>query len=304
MKKLPILIGVSSVKYSYARSSIEIDGWLIPEHYQNFMRISYNDCEIVVTQKFNQKDPIKEKFVEYEVERPGWKTKTKLINVDPKLSNTIRFEIFTPDGDHLVDRNYDISFIDQKTEFDDIRAILLKRTVCAIGSFEVRKNYFFLYYAWKSLEERYGIKDLNLIIIGGKGFQSHDVMEIIKTDPETNSRIHILTNLEDELKNEVIDKSMFTIFPSSYEGWGLPVAESLHRGKVPFIGSLSSMKEISPSHCVHFNPFNLDEFCEKIKYYLETPKMLTELEYKICHEYQSQAWKNSAVELLKIFEED
>jgi len=60
------------------------------------------------------------------------------------------------------------------------------------------------------------------------------------------------------------DHSLFTVYPSNYEGWGLPIAESVARG-IPCIASnTSSMPEIAGDIISYFSPNSTDECLQRV----------------------------------------
>ena len=86
---------------------------------------------------------------------------------------------------------------------------------------------------------------------------------------------------------------LFTLYPSLYEGWGLPIAESLNFNKPCIASSNSSMKEISPlvDYC---DPFNIKQWSEKIKSYVENPSLREKKCKEIKLTYNKTLWSDTA----------
>ena len=63
---------------------------------------------------------------------------------------------------------------------------------------------------------------------------------------------------------QLYERCLFTVFPSFYEGWGLPVGESLWFGKNCIASNASSIPEVGKEFVTYFDPQSLDELKEKL----------------------------------------
>jgi len=141
---------------------------------------------------------------------------------------------------------------------------------CA-GTLEARKNHTILYYTYK-LAKSHGLTLPKLIIAGRPGYRTDDIVDIIEEDPEVNRDIIILKDVSDGELSWLYKHCRFTIYPSFYEGWGLPIAESVAQG-IPCIASnTSSMIEVAPGIAGYFNPTSTDECLTRILEYMDDRK--------------------------------
>lgn len=163
--------------------------------------------------------------------------------------------------------------------------------IFALGTFEVRKNYILLYQALKlaQLEGR----DLPKIVIAGrKGWLSSDVIHQIKHDPYMKEKLVWLNNVSDGELTWLFEHSLFTVFPSLAEGWGLPVVESLRHGKFSLVSGVSSMLEIGEGLVDYFLPYDARECMEKLQYYLAEDRYKAANE-KVANGYVVYTWDES-----------
>lgn len=163
--------------------------------------------------------------------------------------------------------------------------------IFALGTFEVRKNYILLYQALKlaQLEGR----DLPKIVIAGrKGWLSSDVIHQIKHDPYMKDKLVWLNNVSDGELTWLFKHSLFTVFPSLAEGWGLPVVESLRHGKFSLVSGVSSMLEIGEGLVDYFLPYDARECMEKMQYYLADRRYIAANE-KVVKHYRVYTWDES-----------
>jgi hypothetical protein len=171
-----------------------------------------------------------------------------------------------------------------------------KEFILCVGTVEVRKNHTLLYYAYKLAASK-GIELPQLVIVGGSGWYSGDVQYLMTTDPEMQSKIKIVHGLPDDNLAWLYEHCSFTVYPSMYEGWGLPIAESLAYGKLCLSSSTSSMTEIAGKMIDYFSPFDARECMEKIAKYADDKTLLERIEKAIRSSYKTTAWHDTAVQI-------
>lgn len=164
--------------------------------------------------------------------------------------------------------------------------------ILCVCTLEVRKNHAALYYAYKlALQE--GKKVPPIVIVGRVGWMAGDIYNLIKTDPQTKDLFIFLHNASDDHLAWLYQHALFTVYPSFYEGWGLPIAESLLRGTPCLASETSSMKEIGGTLVDYFSPYSSDQIKNKIVAYYSDPKALAQRRKKIQKEYKTTSWDMS-----------
>lgn len=171
--------------------------------------------------------------------------------------------------------------------------------VLAVGTLEIRKNYLMLYYVWKKAA-LLGIKLPKLVIVGQPGWLSSDSMYLMQFDPITRDSIVILSNASDSQVAWLYKNSKFSVYPSWYEGWGLPIAESLNYGKFCISSNTSSMTEIAGDLIAYFDPFDTVGCLELINDYSNNPELLEKAERRIKKEYKKMSWSRAYEDSSKV----
>lgn len=163
--------------------------------------------------------------------------------------------------------------------------------IACIGTVEIRKNHTLLYYAYKLAESR-GIELPQLIIVGSRGWLTGDFQYLVEHDPDMKDKIIILDNISDPGLSWIYENSMFCVYPSFYEGWGLPVAESLANGKVCIASNTSSIPEIADDIIDYFSPYDVQACLDLIVKYLD-PTTLKQKEAQIKEKYKRTNWEDT-----------
>lgn len=144
-----------------------------------------------------------------------------------------------------------------------------------VSTIEARKNQQLIYQAVKLAEQR-GIELPPFVLAGKHGWHSDDIISIIRRDTSVRKRILWLDNVDDRGLRWLYKNCLFTVYPSLYEGWGLPVAESLVYGKFSIASNNSSIPEIAGDKIDYFSPYSASDFLEVISKYLNDRSLLKE----------------------------
>jgi glycosyltransferase involved in cell wall biosynthesis len=146
-------------------------------------------------------------------------------------------------------------------------------------------------------------KNLQLVLAGKEGFGFSEIKKKIKAS--SYKKDIILTGyVEPEDLNHLFDGAKVFIFPSLYEGFGLPLIEAMAR-RIPIITSnLSSMPEIvGENNALFVNPYKTEEIANALVTLLsdkEVRKKITEKSLERAKQFQ---WEKTAKETLKTYQE-
>ncbi len=164
--------------------------------------------------------------------------------------------------------------------------------ISCVGTVEIRKNHTLLYYVYK-LAEQQGIDLPQLIIVGSRGWLTNDFQYLVEHDPKVKDKIIILDNVSDRGLSWVYANSLFSVYPSFYEGWGLPVAEALANGKACIASNTSSIPEITGNIIDYFEPYDAQVCLDLMVKYLD-PVKLKEKEDQIKMSYKTTSWTTTS----------
>jgi glycosyltransferase involved in cell wall biosynthesis len=164
-------------------------------------------------------------------------------------------------------------------------------TIC-VGTIEIRKNHLSLYYAYKEILSR-GETPPKLYIVGREGWYISDLKMLLEQDPYINKLIQIKSNVTDSELAWLYKNCLFSVYPSVYEGWGLPVSESLARGTPVLSSNLSSMPEAGGEFAEYFSPYNTGQMADLIiKNTKDTLSLSAKRKY-IRKNFRQTSWEES-----------
>ena len=113
---------------------------------------------------------------------------------------------------------------------------LPKRFILNVGTIEQRKNILLAVKALPYLPE-----DLSLVIIGGHTSYTNEVLDYVNTN-DLSRRVFILHNVPDDHLPALYAQAEAFVYPSIYEGFGIPIIEAISSG-LPVVGCTGSCLE-------------------------------------------------------------
>ena len=169
--------------------------------------------------------------------------------------------------------------------------------VLSVSTIQARKNFDLLYRLWRRFSEQKLAGLPKLVIVGRKGFGSGDLLWQIAHDPLVRESIVLLQGASDGELSWLYRNCLWTLYPSLYEGWGLPVSESLAHGKLCLASDSSSLPEAGQGLAKHIDPMDFRAWEMAIRELLDAPEIVAQAEQRIRDGYRSMTWQQSAEQL-------
>jgi len=164
-----------------------------------------------------------------------------------------------------------------------------------VGAIEPRKNVDTLLDAWESSHLK---RDFDLVIAGASGWSSEKTMARLASRPEGVRYVGYVA--EDELPGLTAGATAF-VYPSLYEGFGLPPAQAMAAG-VPVITSTTScLPEITGDAALLADPRSPSEIRSALERLLTSPSLQQQLREAAKKRAEQYRWKNSARRSLEFF---
>ena len=165
-----------------------------------------------------------------------------------------------------------------------------------VGTVEARKNHRLALEAWRRLIDRHGSQNVpDLVCIGRLGWHAQEFLDEYVRTRGLDGKVSLLSSgLTDAELAAFYAHADFTVYPSLYEGWGLPVSESLAFGKVAVTANNSSLPEAGGELASFFRSDDVDDFVAVIERDALDAQRRRELEERIRTQYVDFTWQQVA----------
>lgn len=215
-------------------------------------------------------------------------TKKELINFYGIEANKI---IVVPNGyNNSFRRIYNrdlLQAIKEKYKLDE-------KFILSIGGSEYRKNMQRLIHVY----QKHFSGTYKLIVIGGK-WRNTDLPGKYASD----KNIRFLTNIPEEDLIAIYNMAEVFVFPSFYEGFGIPVLEGMACGVPVVTSNVSSMPEVGGEAAIYFDPFNEEDMAVKIDKVLQDETLRKTMIAKGLERVKEYSWEKCAAETLRVYRE-
>lgn len=182
-----------------------------------------------------------------------------------------------------------------KSTASDLQSVITKYNlpkefILTVSGLEPRKNVNALIDAMSDIK-------IPLVIIGGKGWKSQKPQKKIKN---AKNIIHI-ENCDAKDLPAIYSAAKLFVFPSLYEGFGLPPLEAMANGCPVICSNAGSLKEVCGDAALMINPENTKEIAGAIKKILTDEKLSEDLRKKGLARAKTFSWETTAKKTLTAF---
>jgi glycosyltransferase involved in cell wall biosynthesis len=161
--------------------------------------------------------------------------------------------------------------------------------ILAVGNLQPRKNLRRLVAAFRQLLSN-GVTDYQLVLVGKGALGSVQFQNEI--EDLIDSKHIILTGYvpDDDLSSLYSDAALF-VYPSIYEGFGLPILEAMNCGTPVITSSTSAMPEVAGDAAILVDPLNVDSISHAMYLVLTQPQLASKLSAKSRERASRFTWK-------------
>ena len=167
--------------------------------------------------------------------------------------------------------------------------------VLFVSTIEVRKNHLQAFRVWaKMLEDLPREQVPTLVFAGSIGWMTGDLLKAIESTNHLNGKLVVIQGADDATLGALYQACLFTLFLSFYEGWGLPVSDSLAFKKICVASNRTSIPEAGGDFCLYVDPDNTTGAYEAIRRLIENPEELGRLERHLATKLEPVPWSATA----------
>jgi glycosyltransferase involved in cell wall biosynthesis len=173
-----------------------------------------------------------------------------------------------------------------------------------VSTLEARKNHALLFRVWRRLLLDMPRAEVPTLVFAGRvGWLVADLMQQLENTNWLDGKIRLIRDPTDAELLTLYRGCQFTLFPSLFEGWGLPVSESLALGRPCVSSNRTSLPEAGGSLARYFDPENFDEVCQVVRGVIEDPAGLGVWRERVQREFRHVPWDETADAILEFCRE-
>ncbi len=182
-----------------------------------------------------------------------------------------------------------------------LSSLVGQRYAMYVSTLIPRKNHALLARAWRQLWRRFGPSTPHLLFVGG-GAATGELAAEMALEAAEGGRIIRLTDVDDAGLETLYRHAWLTVYPSLGEGYGMPVAEALSRGKVCLASERGAVGEAGAGLSDAIDIADPASVAAKVGEYLENPDRLAAREAEIRALYRPTRWSQTAHAVRSVIE--
>lgn len=167
---------------------------------------------------------------------------------------------------------------------------LPKKFILAVGTLSPRKNFNRLIRAYARVLPKHD--DTHLVIVGPKGWNFEDILPFEQSD-----KVHMIGYVDGQDIAAVYNLAALFVFPSLYEGFGIPPLEAMACGCPVITSNVSSLPEVAGNAAMLVDPYSVDEIAKAMDVILSNRYIALDLREKGFERVKKFNWADSAAKI-------
>ena len=172
--------------------------------------------------------------------------------------------------------------------------------ILTVGDLQPRKNHIGLIRAFERLVGAYPQLPHHLVIVGKENWRASVVHAAAKRSSAAD-RIHFTGFVSDEVLLRLYGACDLFVYPSFYEGFGLPILEAMACSRAVACSKTSAMPEVADSAAILFDPNSEDEIALAVRDLLLNPELRQRMERLGAQRAALFSWESTASKTLELY---
>jgi glycosyltransferase involved in cell wall biosynthesis len=171
-----------------------------------------------------------------------------------------------------------------------------------VGVIEPRKNIVSILEALSILKQTGKLRGKKLVVAGRKGWLFKEIFERVQA-LNLEDDVAFTGFVEEEDLPALYGGALFFVYPSRYEGFGLPVLEAMGCGTPVITSKVSSLPEVAGDAAILVDPMDVEELAWRMEMLCENRDLREELSKKGVERARLFSWEKTARETLEVYKE-
>lgn len=160
-----------------------------------------------------------------------------------------------------------------------------------LGTIEARKNHMLILQLWRDLVQRLGASAPHLVLIGRRGWESEQVLDLLDRCETLRHHVHEISHCPDDQMANWVKHAQALLFPSFVEGFGIPLVEALVLGTPVIASDLPIFKEIAGDVPTYLHPLDGLGWMKAIEEFSHMKSTMRENQIQRIRHFKAPTWR-------------
>lgn len=142
-------------------------------------------------------------------------------------------------------------------------------------------------------------KSLKVVCAGGGSFTHEETAHLNKLGIEKQV---VQVAIDDAHLATLYSNALFFVFPSLYEGFGIPVLEAFNVGCPAILSNVSSLPEVGGDAALYFDPANSEDILRKCEMFFYDPELRAAYREKGSRRAKDFSWERTVAQTLEVYQ--
>lgn len=189
------------------------------------------------------------------------------------------------------------SLVKQKYKITDEKYIL------SLNTLEPRKNIDHLIRCFVDLVTQEKISDLSLVLSGRLGWQYDSILHEVRKNSALAKKIILTGYIADDDLAALYSNAMVFVYPSFYEGFGLPPLEAMQCGTPVITSNISSLPEVVGDAGIVVNPRDQAALCQSLLKIYQSSSLQADLSQRSLARAKQFSWQTCAQQTMSVYQQ-
>lgn len=177
--------------------------------------------------------------------------------------------------------------------FSADKSVKKEKIILAVSSLDPKKNFSSLIEAFI----RANLIEYKLVIVGARN-NLFDQINLISDKNTDKDNIVFTGHISDSDLASIYQRASVFVYPSFYEGFGIPPLEAMASGCPTIVSDIPSLREVCGDASIYVDPYDVSDIANKLREVCYNLELQTYLHKKGLENIRRFSWENSSVKLL------
>lgn len=161
-----------------------------------------------------------------------------------------------------------------------------------LSTIEPRKNHLLLLHLWRQLVAQMGDATPHLVIIGQRGWECENVVDLLERCTALRGVVHELAGCSDAQLAQYLGHARALLFPSFAEGYGMPLIEALMLGTPAIASPLAAFREAAGDVPEYLDPLDGPAWAQAVRDYAAPDSRRRQAQLERLRGFRTPSWED------------